>query len=108
VIHNAIQAMPNGGDLIIQSAHEDRDGRQWVKVMVKDSGKGIPAADLPRIFEPFYTTKPSGAGTGLGLSISYGIVSDHGGFMDVQSEPGAGAEFWIWLPVITEAEAVNA
>jgi two-component system NtrC family sensor kinase len=107
VIHNAIQAMPNGGDLIIQSAHEDRDGKQWVKVMVQDSGKGIPADDLPRIFEPFYTTKPSGAGTGLGLSISYGIVSDHGGFMDVQSEPGKGAEFLIWLPVITEPEAVN-
>lgn len=108
VIHNAIQAMPKGGDLVIRSSLEERDDKEWIKVIVKDSGKGIPADELPRIFEPFYTTKPTGAGTGLGLSISYGIVSDHGGFMDVQSEPGEGAEFLIWLPVIIDSEVVNA
>jgi signal transduction histidine kinase len=67
-------------------------------VEVQDTGAGIPVADQTRIFEPFYTTKPPGRGTGLGLSICYGIVSDHRGRIEVDSAPGRGATFRVFLP----------
>ena len=66
---------------------------------VEDTGVGIPRADQTKIFEPFYTTKPPGRGTGLGLSICYGIVADHGGRIEVDSAPGRGATFRVYLPV---------
>ncbi|MBI5753314.1 MAG: PAS domain S-box protein [Hydrogenophilales bacterium] len=69
----------------------------WVEIA--DTGKGIAPEHLQRIFEPFFTTKPIGKGTGLGLSLSYGIVQKHGGRIEVQSEPGKGTAFKIWLPV---------
>jgi signal transduction histidine kinase len=69
-----------------------------VRVDVRDHGTGIPSDALPRIFEPFYTTKDVGEGTGLGLSVAYGIVKDHGGWMDVVSKPGEGSVFTVWLP----------
>jgi len=104
LVHNAIQAMPNGGDMIIQSAFERREKIDGISVVIEDSGKGIAADELPRIFEPFFTTKPSGAGTGLGLSISYGIVTDHGGIIDVESEPKKGTKFTVWLPINMEMD----
>lgn len=108
LIYNAIQSMPGGGDLVIRSVLESREGEDWISVMVQDFGEGIGTEDLPRIFEPFYTTKPSGTGTGLGLSISYGIVSDHGGFMDVESNPGKGTKFFVWLPIdIKKSESTD-
>ena len=70
-----------------------------VKIQVIDDGPGIPEDVQPKIFEPFYTTKPVGQGTGLGLSVSYGIVKTHKGDIDVQSEPGKGTMFTILLPV---------
>jgi signal transduction histidine kinase len=70
-----------------------------VVVEVQDTGVGIPVPDQGKIFEPFYTTKPPGRGTGLGLSICYGIVSDHGGRIEVDSVPGRGAIFRVFLPV---------
>jgi two-component system NtrC family sensor kinase len=70
-----------------------------VLIEVADTGHGIPAADLPKIFEPFYTTKPPGRGTGLGLSICYGIVEQHLGRIEVDSLPGLGATFHVYLPV---------
>jgi len=70
-----------------------------VVVDVQDTGVGIPRADQTKIFEPFYTTKPPGRGTGLGLSICYGIVADHGGRIEVDSAPGRGAIFRVYLPV---------
>jgi signal transduction histidine kinase len=70
-----------------------------VEVRVRDNGSGIPAETLPKIFNPFFTTKPSGAGTGLGLSISYDIVvREHKGDLRVESEPGEFTEFVITLP----------
>ncbi len=83
---NAIQAMLDGGSLTIR-AYPSEDG-QWLKVEVKDSGIGIDAEHLPRIFDPFYTTKQVGRGTGLGLSVSYGIVEKHGGHLEVESRKG--------------------
>ena len=108
LVHNAIQAMPNGGDMIIQSAFERREKIDGISVVIEDSGKGIAADELPRIFEPFFTTKPSGAGTGLGLSISYGIVTDHGGIIDVESEPKKGTKFTVWLPINMEMDGKSA
>ncbi len=102
LVHNAIQAMPEGGELIVASLMEEREGQPWLGIRVKDNGIGIDEADLPQIFEPFFTTKPSGQGTGLGLSVSYSIVSEHGGYIDVSSTKGTGSVFTIWLPAERE------
>jgi signal transduction histidine kinase len=82
---NAMDAMPKGGTLSISTKTTNRE---WVKVIFSDTGTGIPKDNLPRIFEPFYTTKEPGRGVGLGLSISYGIIKDHGGEIVAQSRKG--------------------
>jgi two-component system NtrC family sensor kinase len=94
---NAIQAMLDGGSLSLR-AYAAPDG-QWLKVEVKDTGIGIDSGDLPRIFDPFYTTKQVGRGTGLGLSVTYGIVEKHGGHIEVESQKGQGSTFTVVLPV---------
>jgi signal transduction histidine kinase len=96
-VHNALQAMPTGGSLFLETARKSRNGEDWITVTIRDTGEGIPEEYLGRIFEPFFTTKPTGSGTGLGLSISYGIISDHGGFIDVETAVGEGTCFTIWL-----------
>ena len=68
-------------------------------IEVHDTGSGIPEPDLGKIFEPFYTTKPPGRGTGLGLSICYGIVEQHLGRLEVDSAPGMGSTFRVYLPI---------
>jgi signal transduction histidine kinase len=65
---------------------------------VRDQGTGIAAEKLPEIFDPFFTTKPVGEGTGLGLSVAHGIAQEHGGWIEVVSEPERGSCFRIWLP----------
>ncbi|TAK12492.1 MAG: GAF domain-containing protein [Anaerolineae bacterium] len=99
LIHNAVQAMPHGGQLTLHTAVQQQDALDFVTASVQDTGNGIRAEDLDKVFEPFFTTKPSGQGTGLGLSVSYGIVAEHGGFIDAFSEEGRGATFTVWLPV---------
>jgi signal transduction histidine kinase len=91
---NAIHAMKNGGTLRINLGQADRA----VAIAVQDTGTGISRENLVRIFDPFFTTKPEGEGTGLGLSVSYGIVSNHGGQIDVESKLGQGTTFTILLP----------
>lgn len=98
LIHNALQAMPTGGNLDIRSDTRSREEREWVVVEVRDNGIGIDPQNLDRVFEPFYTTKGTYGGTGLGLSVTYGIVTDHGGTIEVESRPGAGSTFSVWLP----------
>lgn len=99
LVHNALQAMPRGGVLSVTTEPAERDGVKWLTVAVEDSGAGIVPEDLERIFEPFFTTRPVGSGTGLGLSVSYGIITEHGGFIEVDSVPGEGSCFTVWLQV---------
>ena len=95
LVINATHAMPNGGKLdIILTADQDH-----VHLKVMDTGHGIPPTTLPRIFQPFFTTKDSGEGTGLGLTVVKGIIDEHGGSITVQSEEGKGTTFLIQLPV---------
>ena len=91
---DALDALPPGGEIIIRTRLED----DFVRVFILDTGPGIPPEVLPRILEPFFTTKPAGEGTGLGLDIALRIVEQHGGQLEVQSEPGR-TEFAVWLPV---------
>ncbi|MDO3379258.1 ATP-binding protein [Geoalkalibacter halelectricus] len=93
LLTNAIAAMPDGGRL---GVHAECRADQ-VQVVIEDSGEGIPEDRLPLIFEPFYTSK--GEGTGLGLSITHNIISDHGGRIEVKSQPGQGTQFVLWFPV---------
>jgi two-component system NtrC family sensor kinase len=91
---NACEAMPKGGTVRINTF--GRDGRVVVEFV--DNGCGIKAEHFDKIFEPFFTTKPVGKGTGLGLSVSYGIVDQHGGTLEVESEEGKGTKFTMTLP----------
>jgi signal transduction histidine kinase len=92
---NAVDAMPDGGELRISLAPTAEGG---AAVRVADSGVGIAESDLPRIFDPFFTSKPAGEGSGLGLMVAQGIVEDHGGTIAVESELRRGTEFRIEFP----------
>ncbi len=99
LLHNALHAMPKGGELSLRTQTRQRNKKKWLIMVVQDNGKGISANDLARIFEPFFTTKADEGGTGLGLAVSYGIVTDHDGFIEVDSAPNEGACFTVWLPL---------
>ncbi len=117
LVINARDAMPDGGELAvglkrIQVADDflplpGLSSGNWVQIMVKDSGIGIPQEALAHLFEPFFTTKPPGEGTGLGLAQVYGIVRQHDGYIDVVSEVGEGTTFTIYLPVWAEADSAG-
>ena len=111
---NARDSMPGGGQVTLEldtvnlEASRPSGGRglaagRFVRLTVRDSGLGIPAEDLPHIFEPFFTTKEIGQGTGLGLATVFGIVEQHRGWIEVESEVGSGTTFRVLLPV-AEAE----
>ena len=95
LVMNAIDAMPRGGNLWLQTYQRGDE----VEIQIRDDGTGIAPEILPRIFEPFLTTKDSAHGVGLGLAISHGIIERHHGRIEVQSEPGRGTTFTIALPV---------
>jgi two-component system NtrC family sensor kinase len=101
---NAIHAMPNGGELIVQATPYSSD---YIRVDVQDTGVGIKAETLEKIFDPFFTTKEVRRGTGLGLSVTYGIVQEHGGYIEVASEVGIGSTFSVFLPLAGENPKVQ-
>lgn len=114
---NARDAMPKGGSLYIESssvtideafcaAHSIAHVGKFAVLTVADTGSGMVQATLDRIFEPFFTTKETGKGTGLGLATIYGIVRQHGGFVDVASEVGVGTTFRVYLPLTAIGEIV--
>jgi len=94
LIVNASDAMPEGGTLDIRACRQTGA----IRIAVRDSGIGIPKENLPRIFDAFYTTKAKVSGVGLGLSVSYGIVTQHRGSLEVESEVGKGSTFTVILP----------
>jgi len=96
LLMNAIDAMPQGGNLWITSTSSPDP--KVIRIVVRDDGAGIPAEILPRIFEPFLTTKETGRGVGLGLAISNSILERHNGRIEVQSELGKGTVFTVTLP----------
>lgn len=96
LVFNALEAMPQGGRLAISA--DVPAGQEQVRLSVADNGQGIAPEVLPFIFEPFFTTKSQVQGVGLGLSMVYGIMREHGGRITVQSQPGQGATFDLWLP----------
>jgi signal transduction histidine kinase len=115
LIVNARDAMPDGGRLRLSLSpwrvepglwrpFPDMQSGEWVLLKVADTGTGIPPQVLPHIFEPFFTTKEVGQGTGLGLAQVYGIVRQHDGFVDVQTEIGKGTTFILYLPLARAAE----
>ena len=95
LVVNALQAMPSGGTLEVTTRASDG----WVELLVSDTGEGMSAEVLKKVFLPFFTTKDVKEGTGLGLSVVHGIVTAHGGSIDVESRPGQGSTFKVRLPV---------
>jgi two-component system NtrC family sensor kinase len=100
LVLNALDATGPAGRVTISARELERDGRNGVTIVVSDTGSGIVAELLPRIFDPFLTTKPRGQGTGLGLAICRDIVRTHGGDVSVESKVGAGSTFTVWLPLV--------
>ena len=102
LILNAIQAMPDGGELDVSTRRWMSEAAEGVEITIRDTGTGIPKENIKNIFQPFFTTKEEG--TGLGLAISYGIIKEHNGNIEVESEVGQGTTFRIFLPVGTPPE----
>lgn len=116
---NARDAMPDGGELIIETRNlllreddprlpSDSPPGRYVVLSVSDSGIGMEAAMIEHIFDPFFTTKEVGKGTGLGLATVLGIVKQHGGFIEVKSQPNHGAQFQVFLPATNEKPEAKA
>jgi signal transduction histidine kinase len=108
---NALDAMPRGGTLRVSAARVVRRPPEgnggtvpFLALAFEDTGAGIAPENLDRVFDPFFTTKDVGRGTGLGLSVSYGIVREHGGFIDIESEPGRGTRLTVYLREAGPAE----
>jgi signal transduction histidine kinase len=108
IILNAVQAMSKGGELRVSTGMMNEKTRKVIRITFSDTGCGIPKGNLDKVFEPFFTAKKVGEGTGLGLSVSYGIVKDHGGDIQVESEEGKGTIFTVIFPVLRESETTES
>ena len=111
LVTNARDAMPDGGNLTIRTGYKDVDNEfikkhgygnfaSYALISVEDTGQGMDEETKERLFDPFYTTKEVGKGTGLGLSMAYGIIKQHNGYIDVQTEHGKGTVFNLYFPLI--------
>ena len=101
---NAMDAMPGGGLLDLSVRRRDEDGQEEIEVVVRDSGKGMTGEEIRAAFEPYFSTKDTGLG--LGLALTHKIVTDHGGSVVIESEPGKGTTVRLRLPMRTAAEAI--
>jgi len=110
LIRNAMQAMPDGGRLTIRAEeiyfdqtrneeHPDARPGDWIRIRITDTGRGISRENLERVMDPFYTTHEPGSGTGMGLKMVQGMIAQHGGWMEIQSEENKGTEIRLYLPV---------
>ena len=106
ILMNAVQAMDERGTITVVTRYVT--SANCIEVAISDTGRGIPAEQIDRIFDPFFTSKASGDGTGLGLSIAYGIVTTHGGTISVRSEIGKGSTFTIRLPLMAARQEARA
>jgi PAS domain S-box-containing protein len=104
LISNAVKYSPRGGAIVVSTAHEERDGQEWARLVVRDSGLGIPHDELKRVFEPYYrgTNVRSISGTGVGLASSRHIVEQHGGEITVDSTAGKSTTVTVRLPLLVE------
>jgi signal transduction histidine kinase len=117
LVVNARDALPQGGTITLSTelvhfeehdqAYPGVEPGRYLCLQVEDDGVGMDGATRARIFEPFFTTKEAGHGTGLGLSVVYGIVREHGGWINVYSEPEVGTSFRVYLPILGKAEAIR-
>jgi nitrogen fixation/metabolism regulation signal transduction histidine kinase len=98
LVKNAIEAMPNGGKVVLDAAATKRGAGAGVSLIVTDNGPGMSAAVKEQLFVPYFTTKPEG--TGLGLAIVERIVAEHDGAIDVETAPGSGTTFRLWIPEV--------
>jgi two-component system cell cycle sensor histidine kinase/response regulator CckA len=112
LVLNARDAMDPGGRVVLRTMNVDMDEsslrgkvdtvqNKWVVLQVSDNGAGMDPNVMEHIFEPFYTTKAPGKGSGLGLSVAFGVVKQHGGWIDVSSSPGRGSTFSVYLPAVS-------
>jgi len=115
IVLNADQAMPGGGTIVIAARNVSAPGKglparlaegNYVEISVKDNGIGVPEKYIPRLFDPYFTTKEKGSG--LGLATSYSIIKNHGGLLDVQSRLGKGSTFVVYLPALGAVEGRSA
>ncbi len=101
LIRNAAEAVPDGKEIrrveVQQLINEDQTGKRWAVIKIKDSGEGIPAKDLQRIFIPFFTTKATGHG--VGLALAHRVITEHGGTLEAANSPAGGAVFTVRLPL---------
>jgi signal transduction histidine kinase len=105
LIMNSIQAMPTGGSIIVDVSIKDPDSlntlhtKHYLNIKISDDGDGISDENIVQIFDPFFSTKKVGEGTGLGLPIAQGIIEEHSGWLEVESIPGKGTTFHVYLPM---------
>jgi two-component system NtrC family sensor kinase len=102
LVVNGLDATSAGGQITIGARPVVDGARSGVEIAVSDTGPGIPPELRAKVFEPFFTTKPAGQGTGLGLAICRDIIKAHGGEIKVDSAPGSGTTFTVWIPAAIE------
>ena len=105
--YHAMQGLPSGGILGVRVSSRSEDTCRWVVIEINDNGIGMTPEVRKRIFEPFFTTKSVGQGTGLGLAVVHGIITTHGGRLEIDSEPGFGSCFRVFLPALASATSAS-